>query len=121
MALWAFNADSLPRMLDWARQRALEDDQFVALARAYRTFIRGGNAGCSGDYRDRPDVSASTAVNDTELRATDPRHRAEHSVVVASQRGTRNRFRASRTGPNGVGQLIDTRHDPVDRRTHSLG
>jgi hypothetical protein len=35
---WAFDADSFPRMLDWVRQRPLEDDQFVALARAYRTF-----------------------------------------------------------------------------------
>ncbi|MGN8248323.1 NACHT domain-containing protein [Pseudomonas sp. SMSB3] len=35
---WAFAADSFPRILDWVRQRPLEDDQFVALARAYRTF-----------------------------------------------------------------------------------
>ncbi|MPQ84209.1 hypothetical protein F0170_09555 [Pseudomonas sp. MAFF 730085] len=35
---WAFDADSFPRMLNWVRQRPLEDDQFVALARAYRTF-----------------------------------------------------------------------------------
>lgn len=35
---WAFDADSFPRVLGWVRQRPLEDDQLVALARAYRIF-----------------------------------------------------------------------------------
>ncbi len=35
---WAFDASSFSRMVGWIHERPLEDDQLVALARAYRTF-----------------------------------------------------------------------------------
>lgn len=43
---WSFDEVSFPRTLAWIRERALEDDQYVALARAYRTYRENGHPQC---------------------------------------------------------------------------
>jgi hypothetical protein len=39
---WAFDAASFPRTLTWIHERLLVDDQYVALARAHRTYMENG-------------------------------------------------------------------------------
>jgi len=39
---WAFDAASFPRTLAWIQERPLVDDQYVALARAHRTYTENG-------------------------------------------------------------------------------
>ena len=35
---WFFGADSFPRVLEWVKERKLEDDQLVALSLAFRIY-----------------------------------------------------------------------------------
>lgn len=37
---WKFNTDSLPRLLDYMRSRALQDDRLVALSTAIRVYVQ---------------------------------------------------------------------------------
>lgn len=41
--VWSFDEASFPRTLAWVRERTLEDDRYVALARAYRTYRENGH------------------------------------------------------------------------------
>ncbi|WP_050590170.1 NACHT domain-containing NTPase [Pseudomonas sp. URMO17WK12:I12] len=43
---WSFDEASFPRTLAWINQRAQEDDRYVALARAYRTYRENSQPQC---------------------------------------------------------------------------